>query len=129
MLLLHSSHQPSIKTSATRPPPEAPSPPYPLLMTSQCCKKKRKEKTKTRRLQVYRSRKSQKHYSILAWHMILSIILAKGKYIRLTSTLHQVTRLKDLVNCGWKILMEKEGVLDLGLTVVYCKCKTECTDS
>ena len=64
MLLLHSSHQPSIKTPATRPPPEAPSPPYPLLMTSQYCKKIRKEKTKTRRLQVYRSRKSQKHYSI-----------------------------------------------------------------
>ena len=31
MLLLHSSHQPSIKTSTTRP--QAPSPPYPLLMT------------------------------------------------------------------------------------------------
>ena len=23
--------------------------------------------------------------------------------------------------------MEREGVPDLGLTVVYCKCKTECT--
>ena len=66
MLLLHSSHQQSIKTSATRPPPEPPSPPYPLLMRSQYCKKKRKEKTKTRRLQVYRSRKSHKHYSIQA---------------------------------------------------------------
>ena len=48
------------------PPPEAPSPPYPLLMRSQYCKKKRKEKTKTRRLQVYRSRKSHKQYSIQA---------------------------------------------------------------
>ena len=47
MLLLHSSHsshQPSFKTSATRPPPEAPSPPYPLLMTIQCYKKKRTDK-------------------------------------------------------------------------------------
>ena len=40
-----------------------------------------------------------------------------------------------VTDCGWKIendklipiLMEREGVPDLGLTVVYCKCKTGCT--
>ena len=34
-----------------------------------------------------------------------------------------------VTDCGWKIpiLMEREGVLDLGLTVVYCKYKTGCT--
>ena len=69
MLLLHSSHQPSppsIKTSTTRPPPEAPSPPDPLPATQNGEKRPRLGGS------TYRSRKSLKHKMII---IIIAAIL------------------------------------------------------